>query len=286
MPDFPIVDSHVHLYDVERLSYAWLASVPKINRSHGLADFDAARGPVEVEGIIFAEVAVDPGLHLKEAAAIQAMAETDRRLIGMVAHAPLEKGPSVEADILALKQNRILCGIRRLIETEKDPSFVLAPGFIEALKLLPKHGLTFDICVKHWALVYGIELVRRCPEVSFVLDHIGKPGIKHGIREPWWGQIEALARYPNVVVKVSGVVTEADHAGWTAEEVKPYVAHVIDCFGFDRVMYGSDWTVSELTHAYPTWVEIVDEVIAGASPDEKRKLYRDTALKTYGVSLR
>ena len=95
------------------------------------------------------------------------------------------------------------------------------------------------------------------------------------------GQIAELARRPNVVCKISGVITEADHAAWTADQVKPYVAHVVEQFGFDRVMFGSDWTVSELTHLYPRWVEIVDEIVAGASESELRALYRDTAIRTY-----
>jgi L-fuconolactonase len=149
------------------------------------------------------------------------------------------------------------------------------------VKLLPKYSLSFDICVKHWALTYAIELVKRCPEVDFVLDHIGKPDIKNNLREPWWSQIRDLARFPNVVCKVSGVVTEADHKSWKREQVKPYVAHVIECFGFDRVLYGSDWTVSNLTHAYPVWVEILDEVVAGVPPVDVRKLYRENAIRTY-----
>ena len=84
-----------------------------------------------------------------------------------------------------------------------------------------------------------------------------------------------------MVCKVSGVITEADHATWTADQVKPYVAHVIESFGFDRVMFGSDWTVSELTHQYPRWVQIIDEVIAGASEADALKLYRATAIRTY-----
>lgn len=281
MPDFPIVDAHVHLYDVKRLSYSWLTSVPKINRTYMLEDFDKARQNVIVDKIVFAEVAIDPGLHIEEAAFIQAMADKDSRLSGIIAHLPLEKGVSVESDIATLKQFRNLRGIRRLIETERNPAFCLEPQFLAALKLLPKHNLTFDICVKHWAMTYAIELVKRCPDVSFVLDHIGKPDIKNGLRQPWWGQIKELAALPNVVCKISGVVTEANHASWKPEDVKPYVAHVIDSFGFDRIMYGSDWTVSELTHAYPTWVQIIDEVVTGASEAERRKLYRDTAIHTY-----
>jgi L-fuconolactonase len=281
MPEFPIVDAHVHLYDIKRLSYGWLAGVPKINRTYLLEDFDAARGPVEVDKLVFAEVAVDPGRHIEEAAFVQEMADRDPRLAGMIAHLPLEKGAAVEADIERLKQFRTLRGIRRLIETERNPAFCLEADFLAALRLLPRHDLTFDICVKGFAMTYAIELVKRCPDVSFVLDHIGKPDIKNGLREPWWSQIRELAGLPNVVCKISGVITEADHARWKPEEVKPYVTHVIDCFGFDRIMYGSDWTVSELTHPYPQWVEILDDVVAGASPEERRKLYRDTAIRTY-----
>ena len=284
MPEFPIVDAHVHLYDVERLRYGWLASVPKINRTYGLGDFDKARQKVVVDKIVFAEVAVDPGLHIAEANFIQEMADGDQRLAGIIAHLPLEKGLAVAGDITTLKRCRNLRGIRRLIETERNPAFCLEPDFLEGLRLLPKHDLSFDICVKHWAMAYALELVKRCPEVSFVLDHIGKPDIKNGLREPWWGQIRELSRYPNVVCKISGAVTEADHARWSADQVKPYVAHVIDCFGFGRVMYGSDWTVSELTHQYPQWVEIVDDIISGASESERRKLYRDTAIRIYRLS--
>lgn len=285
MPGFPIVDSHVHLYDVERLSYGWLAGVPRINRTHLLPDFDAARGSVDVDGIVFAEVAVDPGLHLEEAAFIQSLASRDARLCGIVAHAPLERGADVEADLVALKRNPAVCGIRRLIQGEPDPAFCLEPAFIEALKLLPRYGLPFDICVKHWAMTFAVELARRCPDVTFVLDHIGKPGIRHGLREPWWSQIRELSRLPNVVVKVSGVITEADHGNWTPADVRPYVAHVLDCFGFDRAMYGSDWTVSDLTHPYPAWVSIIDDVTRGAGEGELRQLYRGTAIRTYGLPL-
>jgi L-fuconolactonase len=281
MPNFPIIDAHVHLYDVDKLSYPWLANVPRINRSYGLADLDAARGPVELEAIVFAEVWIGPGLHLDEAAWVQSLADGDPRLQGIIAHAPLEKGAAVEADLEALRANRCLRGIRRLIEIEMDPRFCLEPGFIEGLKLLPRYGLPFDICVKHWQLAFGLELARRCPEVTFVLDHIGKPGIKHGMWEPWKSQISELAALPNVWCKVSGVITEADHAAWTREQVKPYVQHVIDSFGFDRVLYGSDWTVSELTHDYPTWVAILDELLAGTSESEQRRFWVENARKVY-----
>lgn len=284
MPEFSIIDAHVHLYDIERMSYPWLAGVPKINRSYRLADFDAAVGPVAIESLVFAEVAVGKGQHIREAEFVQEMADADKRLAGMVAHAPVENGASVEEDLAALSRFASLRGIRRLMQGEVDQSFALAPAFLEGVRRCGKHGLTFDICVKHWGLVFAIELARRCPDVMFVLDHIGKPGIKHGLREPWWSGMRELARMPNVVCKVSGVITEDDHAGWDAERIKPYVAHTIECFGFDRVMYGSDWTVSILTHEYPVWVAMLDEVVAGESVENRRKLYVETAKRVYRLA--
>lgn len=281
MPSFPIVDSHVHLYDPSWLRYGWLQRVPRINRRYDLADFDACKAEVAVERIVFAEVAVDQGLHFAEAAWVQGLADRDPRLGGMIAHAPLEQGAAVEADLDRLAEYGSLRGIRRLIETETDQSFCLTPDFLAGLRLLPARRLTFDICVKHWGLVFAIELARRCPDVQFVLDHIGKPGIRHGLVEPWKSQLKELARAPNIVCKLSGVVTEADHAHWRREQLRPYVAHVLECFGFERVMYGSDWTVSELTHPYPEWVAILDEFTTGCSEAELRALYRDTAIRTY-----
>lgn len=284
MPEFPIVDAHVHLYDVERLRYGWMKAAPRIDRTHGLADFEAARGSVAVERLVFVEVAVDPGLHLEEAQYIQGLAGSDPRLAAIVAHAPLEKGAAVEADLEALAALPSTRGVRRLIQSEPDPSVVLEPGFLAGLRLLPRFGFSFDLCVKHWQMTYAIELVRRCPEVAFVLDHIGKPDIRNGLREPWWSQIAELAALPNVVCKISGVITEADHACWTPEEVTPYVARAIEVFGFERCLFGSDWTVSELTHAYPDWVAILDRIVAGASEAERRALYRDTAIRAYRLA--
>ena len=281
MPDFPIVDTHVHLYDVQRLRYGWMNDAPQLNRTSLPADFDAARGPVRVERMVFVEVAVDAGLHLAEAEFVQELADRDPRIGGMVAHLPVERGEAIEPELIALERHKALRGIRRLIQDERDPSMCVEPGFIAGVRLLGRHGLSFDICIRHWQMVYAIELVRRCPEVQFVLDHIGKPDIRRGLREPWWSQMRALASLPNVACKISGVATEADHRNWTKDQLKPYVAHAIDCFGFDRAMFGSDWTVMELATRYPDWVALVDETIAGASAAEKRKLYRDNAIRIY-----
>ena len=281
MPDFPIVDAHVHLYDPALLRYSWMRGAPAIDKSHLLADFDRACGEVAVEAFVFAEVAADPGQHLAEARFADARAAQDPRLAAILAPAPLERGAAVAEDLAALAAMPRVKGIRRLIQGEADPGMCLAPEFLAGLRLLPRYGFSFDICVRHFALVYGLELARRCPDTLFVLDHIGKPDIRHGLREPWRGQLRELARLPNVMCKLSGVVTEADHASWTPATVRPYIEHALDCFGFSRTMFASDWPVSSLTHGYGDWAAIVDDIVAAASPDEKRALFRDTARRAY-----
>ena len=281
MPDFPIIDAHVHFYDVEKLNYSWMPNVPSLNHTSLIKDFDQARGKVEVDGIVFVEVDIDPGLHIEEAKFVAGLAEADKRLSAIVAHAPLEKGRAIEADLEKLSHIQGVKGIRRLIQGEVDPSMCIAPDFVDAVNLLPKYGMSFDICIRHYQLVYAIELIKKCPNVRFILDHIAKPDIKNGLMEPWKSQIREMAKLPNVVCKVSGVATEADHQAWTREQLRPYIDHVIESFGFDRVMFGSDWTVATLALDYPTWVDILDEALTGTSIDEKRRFWRGTAIEAY-----
>ncbi len=281
MPDFPIVDSHVHLYDPSRLSYPWLSAVPAIAKSHLPTDFDRARGAVAVERIVFAEVDVAAGQNIAEARFIAELAATDARIQGIIAAARLERGAAVAEELDALAKIGGVCAIRRLIQTQADPEFCLRPDFIAGVRLLARYSWPFDICVLHHQLPHVIELVRSCPEVSFVLDHIGKPGIKAGLVEPWQSRIAELARLPNVVCKISGVATEADHTDWTREQLRPYIEHCLTQFGFDRVMFGSDWPVIELAGSYTGWVGIVEEIVAAAAEPDKRKLFHDTAIRVY-----
>ena len=281
MPTFPIVDSHVHLCDPKNFGYAWTKNAPSLNRQVLPIDFTRAVEPVKVDQFVFVEVDVDFPQHLEEAKWVSSLAELDKRLTGMVAALPLERGKAIEAELDQLRQNRILKGIRRLIQTQPDPEFCIRPQFIDGLKLLAAQDLPFDICILHHQMPNVIKMVRSCPEVRFVLDHIGKPGIKAGLFEPWRQQLKELAAMPNVDCKISGVTTEADHKNWTREQLKPYITHTIETFGFDRIMYGGDWHVSELAGTYPEWVEIVDWVVEGATPEEKRKLFRDNAIRFY-----
>jgi L-fuconolactonase len=281
MPDFPIVDAHVHLYDPGVIGYAWMRAKPALDRQHLMADLDAARGAVELEALVWVEVDVDPGQYLQEAAYVDGLARADPRIGALVAHAPLERGAAVRPDLEKLAAHERVRGIRRLVQDEPDDAFCLRPDFIAGVRLLADFDLSFDIGVYHRQLAGALELVRRCPDVRFVLDHCGKPGIRDKLMEPWRTHIVALAALPNVWCKLSGLITEADHRNWTREQLRPYIDHVIESFGFGRVMFGSDWPVSEQTHRYAQWAEIVDQALAGVAEDERRKVLRDTAIAFY-----
>ena len=282
MPDFPLVDAHVHLYDPGAIDHPWMKDEPRLDSPHGSAEYSAAIGDVAVDKLVFVEVDVAPGRHLEEAVWVEAAARSDDRIGAIVASMPLETGAAAEPDIAAFARMPLARAVRRLIQGHVDePGWCLRPDFVDGVRLLAKYDLGFEICIVHPQMDDAIELVTRCPEVNFILDHIGKPGIKDGLREPWGSRMRELARLPNVVCKLSGVVTEADHKTWTYEKIAPYVAHAIECFGFDRVAFGGDWPVMELATRYPDWVAIVDRVTAGASEAELRKLYRDTAIAFY-----
>jgi L-fuconolactonase len=126
--------------------------------------------------------------------------------------------------------------------------------------------------------------VRQCPDIAFVLDHIGKPDIKHQLLEPWAKELTTLSEFSNVCCKISGVITEADHEHWSKEDLKPYLDHVIQCFGFDRVLYGGDWPVVTLAGEYRQWVEALDWVLQGCSRAELQKLFHDNALRIYKIT--
>ena len=234
---------------------------------------------------MFVEVDVDAGRHLDEAQWVESLAGTDRRVMGCVACLPLERGAAIEPEVDRLARLPVVRGVRRLIQNQPDPEYVLRPDFLEAIRLLPKRRLSFDVCVFHHQLPNTLEMMRRCPEVSFVLDHIGKPGVKAGLIDPWRRHIREMAALPNVVCKLSGVTTEADHASWSREQLRPYIDHVIESFGVDRVMYGGDWPVSELAGRYPQWLETLDWATAQLTRAEKRKLFRDNAIKAYRLTV-
>jgi L-fuconolactonase len=244
-------------------------------------DLGHAAKPYEIEGLVFVEVDVDMPQYLDEAEWVDGLAALDRRVMGAVVCLPLEKGAVIEREIATVAKLRTVRGVRRLIQNQPDPEFVLQRGFLEAIRLLPKYNLAFDICILHPQMPNTLAMMRQCPDVSFVLDHIGKPGIKAGLLDPWRAHLREMAALPNVVCKLSGATTEADLETWTRDQLRPYIDHVIECFGPDRILYGGDWPVSELAGSYLQWLATLDLATAGFSPADKRKLFRDNAVKAY-----
>ncbi|MDA2928592.1 amidohydrolase family protein [Acidobacteria bacterium AH-259-O06] len=195
----------------------------------------------------------------------------------------MEKGEAVYDELAELADCELVKGVRRVFQSEPDPEFCLQPSFLKAVKTLPEFDFSFDICIYHIQMSAAVQLVQRCPEVKFVLDHVGKPALRDHLLEPWRRHIKNLASLPNVWCKISGMVTEADHESWQKEHLKPYIDHVFECFGSDRVMFGGDWPVLRLATDYENWVETLREALAGASKIELRKLFKENAERFYRV---
>ena len=179
-----IVDSHVHLWNPARLRYSWLDGLPALNRAFLPADFATASAGANVSKIIFIECGCEPAQSLAEVSWISSLERIEPRLKGVVAHAPLEKGGSVRADFEKLAANPLVKGVRRNLQDERDGEFCLRPEFVAGAKMLAEFGFTFDLCIRHDQLRSAAELVRRVPQVSFVLDHFGKPGVRGRKKEP------------------------------------------------------------------------------------------------------
>ena len=281
MAKFPIVDTHVHLWHPKQLRYPWLSEVPTLNRPYLLKDYIEACGALEIESIVFVQCDTHPDDGLKETDWVTDLAtRVDPRIQGIVAWAPLEEGEQVAPFVEKLAENPLVKGIRRLIQSESI-DFCVQPDFVSGVKTLSRYGLSFDICIFHPQLANAIRLVEQCPRVEFILDHIGKPDIKNQLFDPWKQEIARLASFPNVHCKISGLVTEANLEAWTPADLQPYIEHVITCFGFDRVIYGSDWPVSTQASDYPRWVQTLQEAVSGCSSEELRNLFSDNAIKFY-----
>jgi L-fuconolactonase len=281
VPPFPIVDAHLHLWDPGHFRMPWLDDIPLLNKRYDLAEYRQHTAGVEIEAMVYLQVEVAPPYGLLEVEWVAERAKQDPRIKAIVAWAPCEFGEQSRAYLDALvKTSPLVKGVRRLIQGE-ELGWARQEGFIRGVQLMPEFGLSFDLCIKHPQLPETLELVRKCPDVSFILDHIGKPDIAAGLMEPWRGQIRELAGFPNVICKVSGMVTEADQARWTSDDLRPYLDHVLASFGEERVAFGGDWPVAYQAAEYPRWVKTVDELTSGLSDAARRKLWVENAKRFY-----
>jgi L-fuconolactonase len=284
MLNFGIVDTHVHVWDITKLRYPWLDDVPFLNKTFTLTDYRAACGKIQVDKMVFVQCECDPARHLEELAWITSLAKTaEPRLKGLVPWAPLELGAGVEAELADMAKNPLVKGIRRIIQFEPDMEFCLKPDFIAGVNLLPKYGFTFDICIDYRHNKNTLKFLEKISGVSCILDHIGKPDIKGGGKDPWRSEIREMSKFPNLYCKVSSLATEADHKNWTTDQLAPYVDCIFENFGFDRTIFAGDWPVSSQAADYETCVQTTITLARGAGEEELRKLFRTNAEKFYRV---
>lgn len=283
MPDFPIIDAHLHLWNPSRFRIPWLDEDTLLGKPYELPTYHAHTQGVEIGAMVYLEVDVKPAYALLEARWVAEQARAmDPRIQGIVAHAPVEDGECVRSYLNALVElGSAIKGVRRLIQGEADPDFSSQPGFVRGAQILAEYGLSFDICIRHTQLPSAIKLVSQCPDTAFILDHIAKPDIANHELDPWREHIRELAAYPNVVCKVSGLVTEADSQHWTPEDLAPYIQHVLESFEEDRVIFGGDWPVVLLASSYARWVETLDSLTTHLSSEARHKLWAENARRFY-----
>ena len=275
-----LIDSHVHFWDPANLRYDWLAGSPAIQHAF-LPEQLPRQGPGwQLAGLVFvqADCAAEQGQ--AEVEWVAGLAAQHPVIRGIVAFAPLERGEGARPQLEWLGSQPLVKGVRRLLQAE-PAGFAVRPDLVHGVSLLAEYGLSFDLCVRNDQLAEVLELVRQCPSVAFILDHIGNPDIEAGRHEPWRYDLAALAALPNLRCKVSGVVTRADHQHWTPAELRPYIQYVLETFGPERVIYGSDWPVMTLAARYEQWVAALQEAAGSLSAADKQKLFHDNARAFY-----
>lgn len=277
----PVIDSHLHLWNPERLSYPWLEETPPLRRPFGLTELATATEGVPLHGFIFVECNTAPEQALEEARIIREIADDEPRLLGIVAFADLTRPQELPAVLAAYRELGLVCGVRHNIQG-MPRGFCHSEAFIAGVREVGRQGFTFDLCATHDQLDEVVRLAEACPDTPLILDHCGKPGIAAGKRDPWRAHIRELAQLPHLWGKLSGLLTEAG-SDWSEDQLLPYAEHVVDEFGHERVMYGGDWPVLTLAGTYGEWYQFTRRFTSEWTPATRRAFYHDNALRCYGI---
>jgi L-fuconolactonase len=280
-PATPRIDAHHHFWDPARYSYPWMAgdAMDPVSRAFTPEDL---RGALEEEHI-GGTVLVQTVSSLQETREFLQLAAATDYIEGVVGWVDLTS-PSVADDLDALldgSDGQWLTGIRHQVHDEPDPDWLARTDVRRGLAAVQQRGLTYDLLVQARELPAALDTVREFPSLRFVLDHIAKPRITDGRDDPWSQRMPALAAQPNVAVKLSGMVTEADWATWTPDDLRPFVSRVVDWFGVERLMFGSDWPVCLLAGSYHSVLCGLTDALPAMPSAELDQIFGTNALRIY-----
>jgi predicted TIM-barrel fold metal-dependent hydrolase len=265
------IDTHLHIIDRSALNYPWLSGVPALNHDFLYETYALEARRCGITTTLHMEVDVDPAEMQAETDHVRGVARKEGSTIAgaIVSCRPEDAG--FAAYLERQLADPFVKGFRRVLHVVSDD---VSEGalFRENIRRMGGNGLTFDLCTLPHQVEKVLALVDLAPEVQFALDHCGVPDIKSGAFEPWRKGITEIAKRPNIVAKISGVVAYADPETWVSETLRPYIEHVIASFGWDRVVWGSDWPVCTLGGGLSTWVAATHAVLRGSSETERDKL--------------
>jgi L-fuconolactonase len=278
IPNLNITDAHVHFWDTDALTYPWLDDVPFLKKTFDMPAYRSATETVaNINKVVFVQCECLPQQYLAEVECVTSLANKYQNIQGIVAYFPIEKDHA-QQQLENLAKNKLIKGIRRL---EEDDSLYRNPAFIKNLSFLKAHGLSFDICVKSHQLPAAVHMVQQQPDIPYMLDHLGKPDIRHQEFNEWSAAIKSLAKNSNVYCKISGLLTEADPEAWQLEDLKPYFMEVCEQFGADRMVFGSDWPVVTMVDSYSCWFDTFLELSKDFSAIELQKVLSENANRFY-----
>jgi L-fuconolactonase len=278
------IDSHHHIWDLSVRDQEWISgdAMQPIRRNFAVSDLRAASAASRIDKTILVQTVTD----YAETPELLAVAQSEQLVGAVVGWLKIDAPDAIEHlhKYLDLPGAEYLKGIRDIAQDHPDSNYLAKSETISNVRKLGELGITYDLLTKIPELPAAIELVRACPDVQFVMDHISKPRIAKQEFEPWRTLMSELATFPNVLCKVSGLVTEASWNEWQVKDFKPYVDHVINIFTPQRLMFGSDWPVAILGGTYAEVVELAEALTSGFSPSESESFWHKTAAFAYRIA--
>ena len=275
-----IIDSHQHFWIYNPVEYDWIdEDMKKIRRDFLPDDLKPVINSTGVDGVI----TVQARQTIEETDWILKHASNNDFIKGVVGWFPLTD-LHVEDYLEKYKDHPMLKGLRHVLQGEPDQEYMLRADFNRGIRLLNKYDLVYEILIFERHLPITIEFVDTHPDQVFILDHIGKPIIKNNVIEPWKKNIFELAKRDNVFCKISGMVTEADYRNWTVKQLYPYLDTVLEAFGADRLIFGSDWPVCLVACEYRQWFNIVKDFISRLNDTEQDGILGLNAQRIYKLN--